>query len=765
MIHVWDAGGRIVRARGFVAAALLALCIVAYGNALLALHTGILSAPGQDGSEQFVYWRQFAAQNLLRGHIAQWDPHVFSGTPFFGQWQSAILYPPNWLYLLLPIKMGILADAFASTFLAGWFTSLLAAKYRFHPIACLLAGAAVMFGGGFFGHVWPGHLTALAAMAWAPLALLAAEELLDRPSAKWIVVGAAAVAMQVLAGHPQTVFNTAVIVALYAVARWMGRPHKARTAAALIAMAAGGACLSAVQLLTGLDVASEGIRSAHNTFQFVSEFSLPPENLITLAAPFYFGDLKGEAYWGRTYYWEATAFVGAAILSLALLGVVRARLRRRFLWAALAALALAIALGSHAPLLYALYRYAPGFTMFRAPNRFIFEANLFVALLAASGLDVILRGERAGRLAVGAAVAVAVAIGAAGAIMTRPDVLQRLVDLRNASNDIVVPAQPPLTLAARHASIASVAAAFVIAVCVVLVAALSRRSRRWGYALAGIALCELTGFAHALVTTFDIKQSYPPILEAWYRYHPGWFRVLQLVYPANSAISLGGQDIWGYDAAGQYRYFALLSASQGQDLNHQLVDSAVTHPSPFFKSLGCRYALIGYHGGLLTYDIAGALPPAAMIYRYEVMPDQGLMFAAVLGSGFDAARIVALERAPGVEPAAPAAPPVVSLRWLDSDTLRVDVATPTPGILLVNESYSRFWHAAALAGSAQAAYTLQPANYVQIAIPVEAGSHHIRLRYQPDHFAAGAVISLISAIVAIAAWFSPASLLARKSRP
>ncbi|MCZ6673052.1 MAG: hypothetical protein O7C75_08940, partial [Verrucomicrobia bacterium] len=63
----------------------------------------ILSQQGTDLSSQFVYWRDFGFSQLSQGNLALWNPHIFSGMPYFGGFQSALLYPPNWLYLVLPL--------------------------------------------------------------------------------------------------------------------------------------------------------------------------------------------------------------------------------------------------------------------------------------------------------------------------------------------------------------------------------------------------------------------------------------------------------------------------------------------------------------------------------------------------------------------------------------------------------------------------------------------------------------------------------------
>ena len=53
-----------------------------------------------------------------------------------------------------------------------------------------------------------------------------------------------------------------------------------------------------------------------------------------------------------------------------------------------------LALGGNTPIFHFLYSLVPGFDRFRGPARFLFEAGLFGALLAAAGLDSALKNAK-----------------------------------------------------------------------------------------------------------------------------------------------------------------------------------------------------------------------------------------------------------------------------------------------------------------------------------------------------------------------------------
>src|SRR5260370_743228 len=58
--------------------------------------------------DAFVYFypqRVYLAESLLAGRIPLWDPDLFLGVPFLANPQTAVLYPPSWLFLLGPVQV------------------------------------------------------------------------------------------------------------------------------------------------------------------------------------------------------------------------------------------------------------------------------------------------------------------------------------------------------------------------------------------------------------------------------------------------------------------------------------------------------------------------------------------------------------------------------------------------------------------------------------------------------------------------------------
>jgi hypothetical protein len=233
-----------------------------------------------------------------------------------------------------------------------------------------------------------------------------------------LLVGAFAVAMQVLSGMPQYVFITAVSAGFYALIRPLGaggEPWRGR--AERWAMVAGmwllGAALAAVQLLPGIEAAANGARGLPMSRNWLMVFSLAPECLLTMVVPGLFGGTAdGSFYWGRWLSWEMNAYIGIAALVLAAYALICERPRRIvacFALTACVALLLAFGKHTHATDLLAL---TPLGGMFRGPAKFLLPFSLALSVLAAIGADRLLSAAppKLARFILCAAVAGAIAL-------------------------------------------------------------------------------------------------------------------------------------------------------------------------------------------------------------------------------------------------------------------------------------------------------------------------------------------------------------------
>jgi hypothetical protein len=81
-------GWRVLPIMGFVVLTLLLLGAVLFGG-----DTRVLGHQATDVYAQFLAWRDFGFRELRAGNLALWNPHIYSGAPYFGGSQGALLYP------------------------------------------------------------------------------------------------------------------------------------------------------------------------------------------------------------------------------------------------------------------------------------------------------------------------------------------------------------------------------------------------------------------------------------------------------------------------------------------------------------------------------------------------------------------------------------------------------------------------------------------------------------------------------------------------
>ena len=136
---------------------LLALTLAMFSDVLFTSDR-VLSSQSTDLASQFVAWREFSVAELKAGHLPLWNPHIFSGAPFLGGFQAALLYPPNIVYLIFPLAMAINWGIALHVYLFGVLMYFWARERRLSPLSAFVTGAIAMFSGTYFPHIFAGHL-------------------------------------------------------------------------------------------------------------------------------------------------------------------------------------------------------------------------------------------------------------------------------------------------------------------------------------------------------------------------------------------------------------------------------------------------------------------------------------------------------------------------------------------------------------------------------------------------------------------------------
>src|SRR5580698_7353371 len=116
-----------------------ALSVLLFGDCLFHPHR-VPALAVSDLRIQYLHWRKFAFDQIRAGHFPLWNPYNFCGTPFFGDPQSAMLYPPNWLNLFLPPEAAASWLVVLHFFLAGYFAELWCRARGSSVVAAIVGG-------------------------------------------------------------------------------------------------------------------------------------------------------------------------------------------------------------------------------------------------------------------------------------------------------------------------------------------------------------------------------------------------------------------------------------------------------------------------------------------------------------------------------------------------------------------------------------------------------------------------------------------------
>ncbi len=398
--RIWAAlPGSGQRWASVLAPALLLLLTLAFFWKLA--FSGLILARGDTFLYFYPYW-DAAAAALRSGAMPLWNPHIFMGAPLLANSQMGFFYPLNWpLWLLLPTPYAVSVAILLHIVLAGIGAFMLARHgLKLSVLAATMAGATFALGGYLTAQVE--HVNQLQGLAWMPwlLWLLGHNEVAeDRRLLRRGLWAVLIVALQLLAGHTQSLFISLVALLIYRVAAvlaatparsWRDRERRraplsklAATAATMTLVAIAGAALAAIQLLPTVELMQWSGREGGLPLNEAVSFSLHPLALAQALLP---GGRAGQF----------TEYIAYLPLTLLLLAIVAAWQWRRYP-AAAPPLALLLsgpflALGRFNPL-YLLLAQLPGFSFFRAPARWLALYALGAALLVAIGLD-LARGVR-----------------------------------------------------------------------------------------------------------------------------------------------------------------------------------------------------------------------------------------------------------------------------------------------------------------------------------------------------------------------------------
>jgi len=675
-------------------------------------------------------WQQAVRDALTHGRFPLWNPSLLAGEPLLAMQQPAALHPATWISLILPAP-----QAWTLQLSLRLLIALLAAYLLLRGLGCsdgasLLGAAAWAFSD--FMIFWIGYPVSSSVGPFPFLALgldrLARDA--DRPAA---VLTTVALVLIVVGGHPEMLLFSVTAGGIWFLFRLAGAEQGRRARAVRLSLLAGALALglTAVQLVPFAEALPQTwervFRSEWYAHQKKSvDAAQSARRVATIVVPFAYG-VSGQ---GRAFadFGTPAAYAGAILFPLAWTGFFDRRAPR----GALAVLGLVGA---------ALWARLIGVTdaVGRLPlfdvgilDYMVFATVFAIAVLAAFGTDRLARGEGRREFLVGAA-ATAIVIAA----------IYRLRAAPLAALDMP-----------RTFRVSRLAWELVPLVAAAAVVAAGRRIPAAGRttALLGVLLVSRVAEAGSVYPTLPASAFYPrlPVLEAIPRGAADRIVGLGPILVPNAATMYGLEDVRGYESMTfrpLYETYRLWCRPLGAWYN--IVDDL---RRPFLSFLNVRWAVVapgsepppGWSlrartpGGDLLENGA-ALPRAFVPRLLRSVPDR-LERLDVLATIDDFAErgIVAENVVPNGWTRNGEATVSVERYRPPAMTLAVDAREPS--VIATSVTAWKGWKAR-LDGERVEPLTY---NHAFLGFRVPPGRHRIELRYLPDGFRAGMIVSLLT---------------------
>jgi len=321
--------------------------------------------------------------SFWNGEVPLWNPYSCCGLPFLAQWNTLVLYPGSFLYLILPMPWSLNLYCVLHMAWAGVGMYLLAWKWAGDRLGACVAGMAFGLGGLLINSLmWPNNI---AAFSWMPWVVLGAETACRRGGI-WLIHAAVLGGVQMLTGAPEIIMLTWVVVAVVVLssrlpAGWRGAGLGSLRLVVLVVVIVA---LAAAQLAPFLELLTA---HSHRTPAFDGgQWAILPAGWANLVLPlFRTTAMAGGIAFQSGQGWTNSFYPGIGTVFLTLCAAAYVRDRRVLVLLALMGVGCWLAMGEKGGLLPLLERVFVPLRMVRFPVKYIVLTGFSLPLLAAYG--------------------------------------------------------------------------------------------------------------------------------------------------------------------------------------------------------------------------------------------------------------------------------------------------------------------------------------------------------------------------------------------
>lgn len=741
------------------------------------------------------------------GRRPLWNPYMFGGMPMYQRFGPVV-----WSLDVLLNQLDVLMDWRVWYFWAGAIGMFLLAKYLgLSAIVGFLAGIGFILMPHFQALIVVGHFAKFRALMWIPYILVTFLMLLNRRDLLSALLFTFAFSLQMRTQHYQIIFYTLLLLLFTGIVPYLRLAVEKRwgdflklngLAIASIVLVVlivaqplfvmrdytpystrGGNAISIEQTQTEQDKKGVGFDYATNWSYSISEFwnLIIPKFHGGASREVYTGDavpgLKNReipAYWGDLPFTQSYEYMGIILIFLAFVAIL-------FRWqnpivrslTFLTLLSLILSLGKNFAMLYKLFfYYVPYFDKFRAPVMILTLVMFNVSVLAAFGLDFLLRADLSKKdhlkkLYVlsgvfGFLLLIPLLFGSSFSL-SQPQELQRYTAQFGQEGADFVEALRRARLEILKSS--ALRTLFFFVVMLGFVYSLKQKWLPKHYAALGIVV--LIGFDLGLISGNYLQGKFADlerIEQQTYRetaVDPIIKQDTSIFRVAPPLEQIGNDTRWcyHYQSVGGYSPAKLQLI---QDLIENNIPRSV-HPSlPFnlniYSMLNVKYIVSSQRishpaltflgsdrGGDLNLFLNEAhLPRAFFVEETRVFADGVERLRFMNSPDFDPAKIALLEK-DLPEPISAPDSSWARIRHFEPDKLVIEAYTDKKSLLVVSEVYyPRGWRAYLENGDELEIYKT---NHILRSMVVPAGQHRITMEFKPPTYFAGVRLSLIGWLI------------------
>lgn len=375
-------------------------------------------------------FKTFLNDSKAQGIFPLWVPYIFMGMPSYASLATGLpamhkIFSYIWISLINAISGDNLFFVTLPYYFVFAISIFFYVKYKFkNSLIALYASLTGVFATGIIQLIIVGHHTKLMVFAFFPLILLFLDKIFEEDK-KWIdklfytSILTILLFLQVSFNHIQMLFYSILMIGIYILFQFVFRLIKKIDIkgtlvsiffivfALVLSFIMNADPILLVKEYNKYSIRGEpSIEAKVSTesqdlkpldYEYATNWSFSPGEMITFVIPFYYGfgnveldkGRTGNLYWGQMPFTDSPVYFGVITLVLAIFGIIM-NFRKNISVIALTFIIvffLLLSFGRTFPLIYNLfYNYLPFFSSFRAPVMIHYYMDFAFTILACFGL-------------------------------------------------------------------------------------------------------------------------------------------------------------------------------------------------------------------------------------------------------------------------------------------------------------------------------------------------------------------------------------------